>query len=538
MFFSNRRENRRRVDDGGQFDVTRRTRGAPTPSAASFVVRFQRLRDPVWPCGARNRISEMRSVRQSDAAGHGVSEPTGDRLSCESALAPLELVLPAAVIAGVGGAVFLWRTLTWQPAVRVDGWAYAAWGQALARGERPLFDLSATTPKPLAALIGFLVVPLPPERAFAVVAALALGALAASLFAVAYREGGAAAAAISVVTLLVGAQLNVVVAFGYIDAVVSALVLAGVALRGRLRIATLILAGLLRPEAWVLAAVAGFSETAGSLGRRASGALLAGLVAPVLWVLSDLALIRDPLGTLHWQSQRRRELGAGNVHWTDVPGDFWAALTEEASAVLVVAGLIGLVLRYGRAGRRGIADWFPLAVVVVWPLLVFLETHFSGGVNPRYLLPVIPLLALGCGLLAASIFPSRLRMQSPWRGAAVGAAALVVVAISMDLGPGVSRQMARNAAIEATRPAVESVLSCGRLGVTRRIPARDLIPQLAASSRRSLYEFGIYRRGKPFAAVLHATQRKRAADPALPPWPRFDTALGPLAVAPWCAPPA
>jgi hypothetical protein len=99
-------------------------------------------------------------------------------------------------------------------------------------GERPLFDLGATTPKPLAALLGFLVVPLPPERAFAVIAALGLAALAASLFAIAYREGGVAAAAISVVALLIGAQLNVVLAFGYIDTVVSALILVGIPCEG------------------------------------------------------------------------------------------------------------------------------------------------------------------------------------------------------------------------------------------------------------------------------------------------------------------
>jgi hypothetical protein len=257
----------------------------------------------------------------------------------------------------------------------------------------------------------------------------------------------------------------------------------------------------------------------------------------VLWILSDVALIGDPLGTLHWQSQRRRELGAGNVPWTDVPGDFWAALTKEASAVLVFAGLIGLALHYGRAGRRGVAESFPLSVVVVWPLLVFLETHYSGGVNPRYLLPVIPLLALGCGLLAASIFPSRPRMQSPWPAVAVATGALVFVTTWGGMGPG-TRQMAKNAAIAATRPAVESVLSCGRLGVTRRTAVRGVIPQLAASSRHSLYEFGIYRRGGHFAGVLHATHRKPQGDRVLPPWPRYDTALGPLAVAPWCAPPA
>jgi hypothetical protein len=480
----------------------------------------------------------MSGAPQSEADGLSRSSTTGERLSRRSASERLTLLLPAIAIAGLGGAAFLWRTLAWQPAVRVDGWAYAAWGQALARGERPLFDLGATTPKPLAALLGVLVVPLPPERAFAVVAALALGALAGSLFAAAYREGGVVAAAVSVVALAVGVRLNVVVAFGYIDAVVSALILAGVALRGRLRIAALVLAGLLRPEAWVLATVAGFSQTAGPLRRRAGAALVAGVVAPALWVLSDLVLIRDPLGTLHWQSARQREQGVENVSWTDVPGDFWSALTQEGSALIVVAGLLGLGLHYARARRRGSADPLPLAVVALWSVLIAFETYYGGGLNSRYLLPVVPVLALGCGLLAAQVLASRLRVRSPWPGVAVAAGALLLVTVSMDIGPGVPRQIARNAAIAATRPAIQSVLSCGRLGVTRRTAARDVIPQLAASSRRSLYEFGIYRKGGRFAAVLHATQRKRLVDPVLPPWPRHDTALGPLAVAPGCAPPA
>jgi hypothetical protein len=480
----------------------------------------------------------MSGAPQSEADGLSRSSITGERLSRRHGWEGLTLALPAIAIAGLAGVAFLWRTLAWQPAVRVDGWAYAAWGQALARGERPLFDLGATTPKPLAALLGVLVVPLPPERAFAVVAAIALAALAGSLFAAAHREGGAVAAVVSVVALAVGARLNVVLAFGYIDAVVSALILAGVALRGNLRIAALVLAGLLRPEAWALAAAAGFSETVGSMRRRAAMALVSGVVAPALWVLSDLVLIRDPLGTLHWQSARQREQGVENVSWTDVPGDFWSALTQEGSALIVVVGLLGLGIHYVRGRRRGSADPLPLAVVALWSLLVALETYYGGGLNSRYLLPVVPVLALGCGLLAAAILPNQLRIRSPWPAVAAAVGALVLVTLSMGIGPGVPRQMARNAAIEATRPAVESVLSCGRLGVTRRTAAQDVIPQLAASSRRSLYEFGVYRKGGRFAAVLHATKRKRLADPVLPPWPRYDTPLGPLAVAPGCAPPA
>jgi hypothetical protein len=106
----------------------------------------------------------------------------------------------------------------------------------------------------------------------------------------------------------------------------------------------------------------------------------------------------------------------------------------------------------------------------------------------------------------------------------------------MGAGPRVLREMERNQAIEATRPTVEAVLSCGRLGVTRKTALRGVIPQLAASSRHSLYEFGIYRRGRQFGAVIHFSLRARPVDPALPPWPRYHTPLGPLAVAPGCAP--
>ena len=447
----------------------------------------------------------------------------------------LRLVLPAALVAAVGGGAFLWRTLAWQPAATVDAWAYAAWGQALARGERPLFELGATTPKPLAVLLGTLVAPLPPERAFAVIVALALGALAASLLTAAYREAGAVAAAAAVVAFAAGARLDVLVAFAYVDAVVAAFVLAGVALRGRLRIAVLVLAGLLRPEAWIVAAVAGFSETAGSLGRRAGGALAAAVAAPALWILADLVLIRDPLGTLHWHSER---LGGGhpaNVPWTELPGEFWAALTREGGAVLAVAGVLGLGLHYVRARRRGSADPVPIAVAVAWSLLPVLQFRYGANLNARYLLPVVGVLALGCGFLAAAIVPSRLRLRSPWPAAAVAAVALVVLAASMGLGPRVAREVARNEAIAATRPAVESVLSCGRFGTTRRTAARGVIPQLAASSRRSLYQFGIYR-GRPgrFAGVLHFALRRPRADPRLPSWPRRSTPLGPLAVAPGC----
>ncbi len=472
--------------------------GVPRPGAAR----------PSWAGGALGRLSRVRSGRL------------------------LAVVLPAALVALAAGAAFLWRLLSWPAAATVDAWAYAAWGQALARGEDPLFELGATTPKPLAALLGAVAVPLPPERAFPVVVALAAALLAAALFAAAYREAGAVAAAVAVVALAFGARLPAWVAFGFVDVVVAALVLAGVALRGRWRIAALVLAGLLRPEAWALAAIGGFTATAGSLARRMGGALAAGAAAPVLWILTDLVVTGDPLASLHWHFDRLNARGRGGVAWLDLPSVLWTGLGTAGGALVVIAGLLGLGLYYLRAGRAGAVDWLPLAVVLVWPLLIAVQAGSGANLRARYLLPVAAVLALGCGLLAGMLL-ARLRTRITWPAVAVAAGVLVFVAVSAEISEGMHQSIARNEAIAATRPTLESVRACGRVGVTRPSAQRGLVPQLAASSRRSPDEFGIYPEGR-FAAVLHFARRSSAPNAPLPPWPRRPTPLGPLAVAPGC----
>jgi hypothetical protein len=473
--------------------------GAPQPGAAR----------PSWEGGTLGRLFGARSAQR------------------------LRLGLPTALVGLAAGAACLWRLLSWPSAATVDAWAYAAWGQALARAERPLFELGATTPKPLAAVLGTVVAPLPAARAFPIVVALAAAVLAAALFAAAYREGGAVAAAVAVVALAFGASLPAYIAFGLVDVVVAALVMVGVALRGRWRVGAFVLAGLLRPEAWALAAIAGFTETTGSLARRLGGAVVAGVAAPALWVLSDLVLTGDPLASLHWHSDRLGARGGEGLAWLDVPGELWTRLGSAGGVLVVIGGSLGLGLYYFRARRRGVVDWLPLAVVLVWPLLIALQAGYGTNLRTRYLLPVIAVLALGCGLLAGTYLTS-LRPWAVWGAVAVAAGALVFVALSADIPQGMQESIERNEAIAATRPTLESVRSCGRVGVTRGSAFRGLLPQLAASSRRSLREFGIYRRDTQFAAVLHLAPSIGAREPALPPWPRHATPLGPLAVVPGC----
>ena len=474
----------------------------------------------------------MGSARHPDAATPG-SWPSMLRARLYSA-GGLRLVVPAAILSVAAGAVLLWRTLAWQPAATVDAWAYAAWGQALARAERPLFELGATTPKPLAALLGVFVAPLPAERAFAVVVALAAAVLVGALFAAAFRAEGTVAAAVSVVVLVIALPLGKILAFAYVDAVVAALVMLGVALRGPWRIAALILAGLLRPEAWLLAGVAGLTETRGSFRRRVLAGAIAGLAAPLLWIVSDLVLTGDPLGTLHWQSDRIRQQGIGELPWSEVPSELWSGLTGPSGAVLVIVGFVGLGWHYLRTRDSGAAGAMPLAVALIWPLAMALESPESGGLIPRYFLPVIPVLALGCGLLAAMLVPIRVRVAWPVPVLSLAAVILIFVVVFLDAPPGAPSQVTRNEAIIAARPILEPVLSCGRLGTTRRTAARGVIPQLAASTRRSLRAFGVYRPRRSFAGVLDFSLRPRPPSPSLPPWPRRGTPLGPLAISPEC----
>jgi hypothetical protein len=156
------------------------------------------------------------------------------------------LTPPAAALAlgGIAAGTFLWRTLAWPPAASPDAWAYVSWGEALLRGERPAFDLTSTTPKPLATVLGALASPLPPERAMGVVVALALGVLVAALFVAAARCASAAAGVLAIVVFVAVGRLSDVISFQLIDAVMAALIAIAFALRRRGRLVALVLAEL------------------------------------------------------------------------------------------------------------------------------------------------------------------------------------------------------------------------------------------------------------------------------------------------------
>jgi len=443
------------------------------------------------------------------------------------------LTAPRVAVGAVGvatGAMFVARTFTWPSASSNDAWAYAAWGQALARGEQLVYN-TATTPKPLASMLAAIVSPLPPTRAWALVVALALGVLVAALLAAGYREAGALGGVVAVGAFLFAAPLEGVLWTSLVDAVTAALVVLAIALRGRGRIASLVLAGLLRPEAWLASALAGYVESSGSRWRRLLIGVGAGVLPIVLWTVFDLAVTGDALASRRFQ-ETGELLSQGP---SEALGLFRTAITTESGGVFALVGGIGL-LAHGWRSRRGGDFPFPLAIGFVWAAALFAETVYGFELNARYLLPLVAVLALGWGLLVGAFLPSVRSRQTVlvWAAAAVVVAVTAFSVLRMDFGRAAHRPEQVSLAVYRSLPAIEATLDCGDVGLVGRRHIGSTIARLAAATRTSLTRFEPAEPGQAsrYAAILavNGSQAKR-----LPAWPVRETQIGPLAVNPRCA---
>jgi hypothetical protein len=456
-----------------------------------------------------------------------------DAIAASERRALSSLTAPRVAVGAVGvatAAIFVARTFTWPSASSSDAWAYAAWGQALARGEQLVYN-TATTPKPLASVLAAIVSPLPPTRAWALVVGLALGVLVASLLAAGSREAGTLGGVAAVGAFVVAAPLERVLWTSLVDAVTAALVVLAIALRGRARIASLVLAGLLRPEAWVVSALAGYVESAGSRLRRLLLGIGAGLLPIVLWTVFDLAVTGDALASRKFR-ETSELLSQGPV---DALSLFRRAIITESGAVFALVGGVGL-LAHGWRSRRGGDFPFPLAVGLLWAAALLAETVYGFELNARYLLPLVAVLALGWGLLVGAVVPPVRGRQTVlvWAAAGVVVAATALVVLRMDFGRGAHRPERVTRAVYRSLPAIEATLDCGDVGLVGRQHIGSTIARLAAATRTSLTRFDPVEPGQAsrYAAIL-AVNGSQAE--LLPAWPVRETQIGPLAVNPRCA---
>lgn len=360
-----------------------------------------------------------------------------------------------------------------------DSYYHLVWGRELLDGMAPSFEAyQAPTQHPLFVVVGGLVglVGGGADRVLVALTAVALVLLAWAVFRLTDTIFGRWPALLAAFFTGSSFAFLLYAARAYVDIPFLALVLWAAALeargaRSRGVAAVLAVAGLLRPEAWVLAGF--YWLVRGPLLARAPRPDLLALaaLAPLVWALVDLAVTGDPLYSLNATSDLADELNR-NTGLSAVPGSFVSFLAATVRLPVAMAGVAGLVIAWRlRGGPRSIA--VPLALFAAGAF-TFVATGLAGlSVLPRYL--TVPAVALcvfaGYGVAGWTTLPRDAPGRRPWRALTVLAVlgGLVFFAIK---APVLERLVTELRFTRATHdelvtllrtPAVKDGLRCGPL---------------------------------------------------------------------------
>jgi hypothetical protein len=322
------------------------------------------------------------------------------------------------------------------------------WARDLLDGNAPAFDsYRAPTQHPLLLPVGLLLAPLGDLGARLFVALTIAGLLA--LVVAAYRLGLAAAGVLCglLAAAIIASRLNLALlaSIGFLDLPYCALVAWAAVLEtrrprcGRPVWILLTLAGLLRPEAWLLAGLYGLWLALPALGRRDVGAVVRSVapaaIAPVVWAIVDLAVTGDPLFSFHHTdalaAELRRDRGTLELPWLMVrllsevlkPPLMVAAVGGIAAAValrnralllpavlvvvtcatylLIAGGGLATVYRYLLNAAVG------LAVFAAFALAGWATVDRSRALRLRWMVPALALLVLGAGYTAVRTSPAK-----------------------------------------------------------------------------------------------------------------------------------
>jgi hypothetical protein len=312
-----------------------------------------------------------------------------------------------------------------------DAYYHLVWGRELLDGLKPSFEAyKAPTQHPLElavdAVLGLLF-GVDAERWVVLIAVLSLVALAWAVFRLGARVLGVWPGVAAAFFAASSFSLLLLAARGYRDVPFLALVF-WAAVRvverrsDRSVMVLLVLAGLLRPEAWLLAGLFG-------LWRRKVSLVAAACVAPLLWAGLDLWVTGDPLrsltGTSELAEDLGRERGIGKV-----PGAFVTFVFDALRAPVAVAAVAGLAVAWRRLGWRRLV--VPLALLGAG-IATFVGTGVAGlSILPRYLTVPTVALCLFAGYAFAgftTVPPGRVRRLWTYGAAAILAGGLVFVAV-------------------------------------------------------------------------------------------------------------
>jgi hypothetical protein len=287
---------------------------------------------------------------------------------------------------------------------------------------------------------------------------------------------------VAAVLLLTRFDYGFLAARGYIDIPYMALVVWAAVLeaarprRGASVFALLALAGLLRPEGWVLAGLYWlWCAWRATWRQRALYAALAA-IGPLVWAAVDFAVTGDPLFSLHYTSSSAEDLGRSRS-LSELPSAVPFFFAKLVKLPVLLAAVLGFAIALIAAPRRLV---MPL-VLLVTGLGTFVLIGLAGAsVIERYL----TVAALALMVFAAVAFagfgilePGRLRTAWAAAAAVVALAGVAFTATRLDLSHFDGELSFRGGAhvdLEETlrSPAVQAGLRCGPLFV----PNHKLVP--------------------------------------------------------------
>jgi hypothetical protein len=329
----------------------------------------------------------------------------------------------AAVVAALAAAALVAALLV-PTYPNYDTYFHLVWGRDLVHGIKPDFEAyAAPTEHPLflalCAVVGL--VGTDADRALVLICVLSLVALAWGTFRVGEACFGMWPGLLAAAFVGSSFAFLLYAARAYVDVPFLALVIWAAAMearaprRGTAVMAVLAVAGLLRPEAWVLAGAYWLW-----CGWRRLHLLALAAAAPVIWCAVDLVVTGDPLFSLHSTSDLADELNR-NRGLSSVPGSFVSFLTDTARAPVAAAAVAGAYLLWRLRGGRALH--VPIALFGAGAV-TFVGTGLAGlSVLPRYLtVPVVAVcLVAAYGVLGFTTLEPGPRRRA-WSRAAIGAA--------------------------------------------------------------------------------------------------------------------
>ena len=363
------------------------------------------------------------------------------------------------------------------------------WGRELFDGGLPGFDdYRAPTQHPLLVAVGLVLAPLGFDAAGRVVVLLCFAALVALVVAMArigWRIGGPLGALVAAGLTVSRLNLWLLAANGFLDVPYCALIAWALLLelerprRGGAVWVLLAVAGLLRPEAWLLAAAYAVWVAWGRTRPAWLGAIAAAATAPLLWCATDLAVTGDPLFSIHHTDALALAL-ARERPLTDLPWLMARLLWEAAKPPVVILGAVGLALAWHLRRR----DLVLPAVLMVLTGVSYLVIAAGGLATVyRYLLPMMLALIVFAtfaltGWTAMERGPA---LRRGWLAVSTAALALGLIYTGLRIHPANAEAQLRERVTQRadlvavlTAPASTRFRDCGPLTV----PNHKLIPEV------------------------------------------------------------